>query len=449
MRNFFFPALGPEKRGLLQTAGVPFCNLDTRRESGIVVEEGDLQRLLEVLGAVVECQGTTEFEGIFRLSLKFGAPVVPAAPPPPRKNVAVIGGWDGQRQADFVRLAEEILLPVLGRDVVIDVPHGRPLKPISDGRFYIHFWSGPDQKCDVKASAPERIWGIPVSCRDSNFKPTGLGVAIVDDGGWPVAELIVVDAGENLYIHHDLCHEGTENELKIWRRLLEEVVAELRLSPEAKALRAKKLAEERKQRSRTNYTAECGKRFNRTLNATKQAIKDGHANIERLQVELVRTVRETSGAERKLEQLEACRGVEMEKFEREFDRLLSVPAVREVQAEGGLIKVFTDTLYATDPRSGKRHEIGAFRIEINTDGRGDGVRWFNLTRQIDAYERGMQAPHVFHPGHACLGNHKEVFPQLIGSYEFSIVAMLAIRFVESANTDDTAGRHIDRWPVAS
>lgn len=200
-------------------------------------------------------------------------------------------------------------------------------------------------------------------------------------------------------------------------------------------------------RSREAYVKECSKRFEKTLDGTKKAITDGHAAVAKLQAELVKKIRETKGSERKLEQLEASKGGQLSEYGLEFDKLLQVPKVIRVEAKEGKVNVFTDVLFCTDPRSGIRHEIGAFRIELDTT-RG-APRWFNLTRQVAGYKESQMAPHIWASGEACLGNTAEIFPTLIGAFEFSAAAMVAIQFVESVNTDDPAGKHINKWPVAS
>ena len=122
--------------------------------------------------------------------------------------------------------------------------------------------------------------------------------------------------------------------------------------------------------------------------------------------------------------------------------------VTNIEVDDKKIKVFTDTLYCTDPRTDILHEIGEFRIEISFNGKEDCVRWFNLTRDINGNMPDMQAPHVFKNGKACLGNAAEIFPELIANFEFAAVALVAIQFIESVNTDDSAGKHIDSWPIA-
>jgi hypothetical protein len=145
----------------------------------------------------------------------------------------------------------------------------------------------------------------------------------------------------------------------------------------------------------------------------------------------------------------SCKSGEREKYGQEFDRLLAVPKVLDVQGGSGVIKVFTDTLYCIDPRTNQRHEIGKFRIEIFTNCANGGVRWYNLSHKVQGYWGQSQAPHINNEGGACYGNTAEIWPELIGNYEFAAAAMVAIQFVESVNIDDPAGKYIDQWPLAA
>lgn len=441
MKNYFLPGLSPGQKEKLQNAAVPFWDfVDEHGASGIVVEETDMAKVTETLSAIIDREEATMFEGIVRATLRFSS----ATPAPTPRHTVTVADWNGRQKEKFVKAAEEILLPIVGKDIVLSVPHQKTRRPEKDGRFWIYIWSSPEGVGERK-NPPEKIFGISVDCRDWGFLPSGQGVAIVDpETNWAVGEIV----GENLYIHYDICEVGTPRELEIFRRLLEEVVIEMTTSFEEKADRQRGLAEERRQRSRQEYIRECSRRFEKTVEGTKKAITDGHEKIHRLQEELVRAIRETSGSERKLVQLESCRGGEEEKYLQEYEKLLQVSKVVDVHVGDGVVKVFTDTLYCTDPRTSKIHEIGKFRIEINTSGSNSGVRWFNLTRQVDGYERGMHAPHVFPTGKACLGNTQEIFPELIANFEFAAAAMVAIQFVESVNTDDGAGKYVHKWPVA-
>ncbi len=441
-KNYFLAGreyVSPFMMGRLQEVGIDFVEMKIDGAVGVVVDEENLLRALKVLGAEVEAEYTTSYEGIVRVELRTISEVEVAAEPEFQVEVK---SWDGKQSKEFVRITEQVLLPVVKENIFLHVPHKHTRHPVEKD-FQILIWSAPDGSANTKP--PAEMWGVRVDCRDDGYAPSGQGVPIYDDSGWPVAELV---GGNNLYIFHDICHKGTDRELEIYRHILEEVVAELTLTPEQKAERQRKLAEARRQRSREQYIAECSKRLRKTLEDTRKKISDGEREIEELQKRLVRKIREVAGARRKLEQLQSCQSGELERYGKEFDKLLEVSKVVDVQVVPGMIKVFTDTLYCTDPRSGKVHEIGSFCIEIYTDGANGGVKWFNLTRKVDGGNSRMNAPHVNSEGKACFGNTAEIFAELIASYEFAACAMVAIQFIESVNTDDDWGRHIDRWPLA-
>lgn len=196
--------------------------------------------------------------------------------------------------------------------------------------------------------------------------------------------------------------------------------------------------------SRQAYVMACSQRFDRTLTTTHQTIERGDKQVQELQAQLSRRIREVSGARRKLTQMQASRADEMEKYGREFDRLIGVPKVKDVRVAPGVIQVFTDILYCVDPRTNRRHRIGIFRIDIFENCVNGGVRWTNLTNR---HSNGHHAPHIDRHGVACFGNTAEIWPELIGNYEFAAAAMVAIQFVESVNTDDPWGMTISQWPV--
>ena len=204
--------------------------------------------------------------------------------------------------------------------------------------------------------------------------------------------------------------------------------------------------ERKKKESRGQYMQECIGRLEPTIENLKSKVAKNKKAIENLQKELVKTIREWEYEESELINLESGEKSALKRFGDEYDKLISIPKVKYVEVKPGLIAVYTDILYCQDPRNNVWHEIGEFRIEIYTDGSSDGVRWFNLTRRVDAYKSSQMAPHIWSDGTACLGNVKEVFPNLIANYEFSVVAQLAIEFVESVNVEDSAGKHIRDWP---
>ena len=117
-----------------------------------------------------------------------------------------------------------------------------------------------------------------------------------------------------------------------------------------------------------------------------------------------------------------------------------------MRVEGQSIVVFTEVLNCRDNRTGYLHEIGAFKIELPFA--GNSPIWTNLTRRVKGFKENQHAPHIWAGGDACLGNAAHIFPDLFTNRQFAVAAQIAIEFVESANTNDPAGKHISSWPLA-
>lgn len=135
------------------------------------------------------------------------------------------------------------------------------------------------------------------------------------------------------------------------------------------------------------------------------------------------------------------------RFADEYDRLTAIDKVKAVRVTNGALLVFTHPLIATNPKGGKKHELGEYMIVIRTDGVDDGVRWFNSTRRVRTVQPGMNAPRVYPDGTACIDEIKETLLELIAQFEFATVAELAIQFVETVGEDDLS-KFIDKWPPA-
>lgn len=131
----------------------------------------------------------------------------------------------------------------------------------------------------------------------------------------------------------------------------------------------------------------------------------------------------------------------------EFRRLRAVPKVLAARVVNGAILVYTDVLHATGV-DGDTREIGSFLIVIGTAGGNLPIRWFNQTRQVHALKPSMQAPYVLQDGSPVVHEMQETFIQLIAQLEFSVVAELAIQFIETVNSDEP-GKFHNCWPLST
>ncbi len=314
------------------------------------------------------------------------------------------------------------LSPFLRQEIHVKNCHGRAQRPLDDGMFHVFFNSSPAGS--PAEDVPEKLLGCDLIRQDKAFGPTGLGIPLFEKEGFIYAELV----GNNLYLHQYLLTHASKAEAKMLARLF---------------IKAGKLVE--KQASRDGgprFTEEDLKEELALIASTVAAA--GKKDKPVTEEELSKALREAVNADSEMYRLEHSGA---EELGREFDELCRVYKVRSVEVKQRSIVIMTDMLYCVDPRSGKRHEIGEFKITIPMDNSAE-VTWLNQTRTIKMDGRTMHAPHVSSHGHACFGNTQDLFPMLIKKREFASAVQLAIAFVESVNTSDAWGKGITRFPEA-
>lgn len=335
-------------------------------------------------------------------------------------------GFDARRQQVISMLVRDILLPVVKRNVIVKNMQGANAFPAEDGSFRIYFNSSPQGSASL--SVPDRLWGVRLLKKGNAFPPSALGLPLVDDSGFVLGELV----DNNLYFHQEYMLYGCQMEAALLARLLIQVRDEIALGGSG--------PEKIHERVGSLFIAEC----------LRQVSASGAANARvtsqdalKAQGEFRELLKATRLEETNLIRLQAAPA---EELGREYDELLKLANVIEVQVTKDVIKVTTDTIYCRNPKTGKRHDIGAFEIQISTS--ANWVKWYNKTRKVNGGRNGMNAPHVDENGNACYGNTKDLFPMLIGKREFATVVQLAIAFVEAVNLDDNWGKFIGNWPTA-
>ena len=362
--------------------------------------------------------------------------------------------WNGSRglREKFVAIATEFVQPLGGRPIYLynycdNVERHRPS---TDGRIHICIWSSSDA-LNGDGDMKKVLFGAPLKWDGDGtiIKPSGEGGTILlDEDGNQFGKVM----DDTIYIHYPLAKEHLRLDWDgkgpeaLFRRILEEIVFLKTATKEEKEARALAVAEKRRVRSREEYVRACNGRFEAVMDMSRRVVKESSDKVRGHQQAIVKLIRESKEAQGRLDQMEHSRAESVAAYTREFDNLIKVPKIRDVRVSNEVVNVFTDTLYCVDPRSKKRHEIGAFRIEMHLGGQ---VLWFNLTRTVRGIERDMNAPHVYASGKACLGNMSEVIPELIANYEFAALAMVSIQFIENVNVDDAAGECIKNWPVAA
>ncbi len=202
--------------------------------------------------------------------------------------------------------------------------------------------------------------------------------------------------------------------------------------------------DEEHKRYRELYIAACSSRVSELVVQNRQVLSTERSQIERLQQDLIRELRAI-----RIEEGRASGAglIDKDAFAREFDAIFEVPKVKEVRVEDGIISVYTETLFADDPRSRKRHELGDYVIKFFTDGQADCVRWYNLTRRVNAGRSDQHAPQVFTSGRGSLHAIKDSIIDLVAELQFAVATQLAIDFIEQVDVDEPDGAMLDRWPL--
>lgn len=197
---------------------------------------------------------------------------------------------------------------------------------------------------------------------------------------------------------------------------------------------------------RGRYAAACADRVKSIIDGTLDQIAEMRKEIEQLQMKLVSCLRARVVKQRQAAGKRVC---DRDQLGREIKSLLKTAKVSSVVVKGGTVSVWTDELLCQCPKTRLKHEIGKFRIDINLDGRADGLRWYNLSRQLDATNQLQQAPRVLNSGRGCLSDFREAFPDLIAELKLSVLVQLAIEFIQEMDGDEPTSAFLKIWPEAS
>lgn len=429
-------------------------------EKGFLISKEDLSVFMEAEDIVYEMKGKV-FEGIenisFSSSPKAGAAKTvktrvsgiastksaSVAPVPTHLDVdAPEGTWDGKGRDKFVAVALDEFKGVLGK-VHISVPNGEVEPPLdADYELNIRIWSSPNEKAlrgdgrDLKP--PEKLFGEAVACRDASFAPLSKGSRQLSDNGFVWGEYV---SPNYLYIFFDVCQKDTIASLAIFRAMLKQLIAEV--TPEGLRASTLEISKKRDEKQKLELRNFMKTMLSSQFAASKERVGTLTKEIEQLHTNLVLKIRDRDYNMKLFKAFE----------EDEIDKKIAV-MIRDMyqdkniiglKIEGNNFKVFTDTLYVTDPRTGWKHELGKFRLELDCP-QGQ-IKVFNLTRQVLAYNgQKMNGPHVFANNTICAGNFVETTAELFGKHDYSNLASTLIVYLESVNTDDSAGKWVHRWP---
>jgi len=444
MLQYFIPGLTPEQVTALAFAEIPFSLIEMDNERGILIDADDFPGLCEVLHVIEDAEAITNSPSICHLTVKEKAPEV------------IVGDWTHPIDKEsFKQITKEVLLSALKQDVYINAYNTIVRKqPVNDGFLHIFIWSSPTtdhNSYSREKGCPETIFGHSTSKDSWNlYAFSEEGIPIADENGYIAAELI----GKNLFILAPIAAEDMKYGIDIYRSILERALLLLAPSEQAKKYWDAYI----KMQFVQDREVLCEK-------VAEKAMLGTIKNIDRI-TEMIRHAEEEVAHCRK--KLEECiqknkhLAQELKLLMRQDDnfdqmacdimnKIKCMPKVIGLEVSSDkVVNVYTETLYCIDTRTDILHEIGKMKITFFMEKKE--VRFYNLTRQIIGYQGNKcEAPHVYCSGRrgvACLGNAEDTFAKLLREYDIISATALAIKFIESANVDDGAGEHINRWPVA-
>ncbi|MFQ5847695.1 MAG: hypothetical protein ACE5IQ_08540 [Candidatus Methylomirabilales bacterium] len=127
-----------------------------------------------------------------------------------------------------------------------------------------------------------------------------------------------------------------------------------------------------------------------------------------------------------------------EALTREFDRLLAIPEVRDVQVLGDRLCVLTETVDTVV--AGRRYRLGRFRLDIRFNG---DVAITNLTRAYGYYDH----PHIWNTK-PCLGNIGQSVVKLVSEFQWVAAAELLLEYLKTVSPKEWY-TPIDHWEERS
>jgi hypothetical protein len=286
-------------------------------------------------------------------------------------------------------------------------------------------------------SAPSKMFGVDTRCVDT--KPVSdIGFFITDkESGFVAAHTNLLDY---LIICLDCFHNADDSNncvSKQFEAICDGFAVWLKTSKEERETIVAKLNNERLLKFFNEFAT---MRYNSAKSEYKEAIE----TLEDISKRLIEISRDAVFKEKELQFLEKDKGDIREIARKELDKVLKNKKIISVKPDTQGVSLETAPIYCIDERTKKMHLIGEFTINLNF--KSGRVFFFNKTLKRKAFHDTSNAPHVFSDGKPCLGTLEAYLPKMIARWELFNVAHLCINFLEQANTADTAGWHVHKWP---
>ncbi|MBX9686180.1 MAG: hypothetical protein K2X27_05730 [Candidatus Obscuribacterales bacterium] len=506
MNNLFIPGLTDDQKATLQLASITFCEFSIGEEGGILIEEQLLESIMSLLNLKMKSRADSAFVGVGRLVLAAPEPLEAAEPvavqaPLPKEPVApelkelfadecskavarvlLLGISENEHDAELRRLNKLLSQKIRESRVCEDKLLRQNFSLETFGVEYDNLRLVPKIKNVTVSGGIINVYTDTLYARGLPGRYYEIGAFRIDlnpagDGAprWYNETRRVRGYKEGMHAPHiwsggNACLGNTATSfLHLFKARHWHLAAALAIefvestnqsdpagkcvgswpaATEAVAKAARGIPQVVKdadyEKSRRAYMSACQSRLNEAVDEAKKELAALRSEIESLEAQIVYHSRAKEILSRRRTGRKIFSRAEILA---ELEQLQALPKVQSVTIGSGALNIHTQTLYASDDAG--KHELGSFKITIHLDGLGDSLRFFNQTREVDALLAKQQAPHVLRSGRACLSDLKESFPELIGAMQFSVVAQMAIDFLEQANPDELTWQQLIKWPLAS
>lgn len=180
------------------------------------------------------------------------------------------------------------------------------------------------------------------------------------------------------------------------------------------------------------------------LTTKKRQEVEAMTNVASYREELGKAIKRSEMLRKQIALLEAGGDDIAQRVAKDLDMLVQHPLITDVIVlENGKIKFFTDTMYVHD-EDDNRYYLG--KMNVTLDPRQSDIRFGGDNPRRGYWTAEDPHPHVNgSSGVACLGNISSTIAELSAQNQIYALAMVAIDFLENANTDDPAGRKVVNW----
>jgi len=211
-----------------------------------------------------------------------------------------------------------------------------------------------------------------------------------------------------------------------------------------------RLAEERRRAERREVSLNNLRQFNesrrdRGASLAREDMERANENVNTRRQQFVDALR---GFERAMHGYETAKSMAASASPINVDILMAMydaETISDITISGDNILFNTRHIYIQDERTGAWHDIGTFSVKFNPSSLD--VRFENLDRNVDGYDRNMHHPHIFGAGNACMGTLAESLVGLRSRDDWPTMIQMILMFLESANTSDPAGKYLHKWPL--